>query len=137
MNQNHVKTENIFASTNTFAYFLMGYLLWYVRRKRTIVFSTKHKCWGVSSPIIKAAFIVYSRNICKLEKEVHHSFIDALSLPISCSWNNNQVYWKWMGLTQMSINICISDLSNSIMQIYRLMKYFENNMINIKTIFII
>ena len=32
------KTENIFASTNTFAYFLMGYLLWYVKRKGTIVF---------------------------------------------------------------------------------------------------
>ena len=59
MNQNHVKTENIFASTNTFAYFLLGYLLIYVKRKRTMVLFDQAETLWILSPIIKAAFIVY------------------------------------------------------------------------------
>ena len=59
MNQNHLMTEKTFTSTNTFAYFLLGYLLIYVKRKRTMVLFDQAETLWILSPIIKAAFIVY------------------------------------------------------------------------------
>ena len=51
-------TEKTFTSTNTFAYFLLGYLLIYVKRKRTMVLFDQAETLWILSPIIKATFIV-------------------------------------------------------------------------------